>query len=236
MCGRFSITAPPEAIQQSFGVPERPNWPARYNVAPGQQVPVVRRDGDGARHLGALRWGLVPFWAADPAIGNRLINARSETAATKPAFRAAFARRRCLIVADGFYEWQATGQRGRAKQPYRVARPDGAPFAFAGLWESWQDPQTQKPLETCTILTTDANAKLAAIHARMPVILFDDAAFDAWLAPEATAPELARLLVAAPAGTLVATPVSTRVNKVANDDVSVLTPCSAEQATLWPAP
>jgi putative SOS response-associated peptidase YedK len=235
MCGRYSITSPPEAIQRVFQVPELPNLPARYNVAPTQDVPVVRVDGDqegpeadGGRHLVQLRWGLVPFWADDVSIGAKMINARAESAAEKPAFRAAFRRRRCLVVADGFYEWKAppkdaTGQEGQRKQPYRIEFPDRRPFGFAGLWERWTNPENKSVLETCTILTTEANAELQEIHPRMPVMLSPDS-FDAWLDPDADVETAKGLLAPYPGGALTAYPISTRVNAVKNDDPSILEP------------
>ena len=238
MCGRYSITSPPEAIQRVFQVPELPNLPARYNVAPTQEVPVVRVGGDpegpeadGGRHLVQLRWGLVPFWADDVSIGAKMINARAESAAEKPAFRAAFRRRRCLVVADGFYEWKAppkdaTGQEGQRKQPYRIEFPDRRPFGFAGLWERWTNPEDQSVLETCTILTTEANAELQAIHPRMPVMLSPDS-FDAWLDPDADAETAKGLLAPYPEGALTAYPISRRVNAVKNDDPSILEPLDA---------
>jgi putative SOS response-associated peptidase YedK len=226
MCGRYSITTPIEAIQRIFDVPERLNLPPRYNVAPTQDVPVVRLGPDGARHLVQVRWGLVPFWAEDASIGARLINARAETAATKPAFRAAFHKRRCLVVADGFYEWQKPSEKGGRKQPLRIVRADGAPFAFAGLWERWRPKERgdgSEVLETCTILTTDANETLRPIHDRMPVIL-DPAAHDTWLDPEAPEAALQACLTPCPDEALTAYPVSTRVNKVSHDDPEVIAP------------
>jgi putative SOS response-associated peptidase YedK len=240
MCGRYSITSPAEAIQRVFQVPELPNLPARYNVAPTQDVPVVRvvgdnRDGDaeepeadGGRHLVQLRWGLVPFWAEDPSIGAKMINARAESAADKPAFRAAFRRRRCLVVADGFYEWQAppkggSGEKGQRKQPYRIQLTSGEPFGFAGLWERWRDPADQSVLETCTILTTDANDALREIHPRMPVMLSPET-FGTWLDPETDVETAKRLLAPDPDEQLTAYPISTRVNAVRNDDPTILEP------------
>jgi putative SOS response-associated peptidase YedK len=227
MCGRYSITTPIEAIQRIFDVPERLNLPPRYNVAPTQEVPVVRLGPDGLRHLGQVRWGLVPFWAEDASIGARLINARAESAATKPAFRAAFHKRRCLVVADGFYEWRKPAEKGGRKQPFRIARTDGAPFAFAGLWERWRPKEEAgeggEALETCTILTTDANETLRPIHDRMPVIL-DSADYDTWLDPEAPEAALQACLGPYPDKALTAYPISTRVNKVAHDDPEVIVP------------
>ena len=239
MCGRYSITSPPEAIQRLFQVPELPNLPARYNVAPTQDVPVVRVGGDqegpdGGRHLVQLRWGLVPFWADDPMIGAKMINARAESAADKPAFRAAFRRRRCLVVADGFYEWKAPPQdgsaaKGQRKQPYRIEFRDRRPFGFAGLWERWTDPQDQSVLETCTILTTEANDDLKEIHPRMPVMLSPDA-FGSWLDPEADIETAKSLLAPYPNAELTAYPISTRVNAVKNDDPSILEPLAPQAA------
>ncbi|MBK1698825.1 SOS response-associated peptidase [Rhodovibrio salinarum] len=234
MCGRYSITSPPDTIQRIFQVPELPNLPARYNVAPTQDVPVVRVGGDqegpeadGGRHLVQLRWGLVPFWADDPSIGVKMINARADSASDKPAFRAAFRRRRCLVVADGFYEWQAAAEKGQRKQPYRIEFQDRRPFGFAGLWERWTDPQTQSVLETCTILTTEANDALKPIHPRMPVILAPEA-FDAWLAPESNLETAKTLLRSDPGEDLTAYPISTRVNAVKNDDPALLEPLETD--------
>lgn len=235
MCGRYSLTTPVEGLRQLFEFPEQPNLMPRYNIAPTQEVAAVRRatpagadqgpGGAGAaaagRHLVLLRWGLIPSWAKDPAIGAGMINARAETLAEKPAFRTAFRKRRCLVLADGFYEWQKRGS--GPKQPYRIARSDGAPFAFAGLWERWRDPADGRSVETCTIVTTDANALLRPIHHRMPVILAPEA-YGPWLDPATEADRLQALLAAEPGLDLLAVAVSTRVNKVANDDPEVLLP------------
>lgn len=223
MCGRYSLTTPIEGVQRVFRFVERPNLPPRYNIAPTQEVPVVRLGEDGARHLVFLRWGLIPFWADDPAIGSRLINARAESAADKPAFRAAFARRRCLIAADGFYEWRKPARKGERKQPYRVTLGDGRPFAFAGLWERWGGREDEDAVESCTILTTEANALVRRLHDRMPVILPPEA-FDAWLDPASGKDAARDLLGPYPADDMVATPVSPRVNNVANDEPAVIEP------------
>ncbi|MCP4330697.1 MAG: SOS response-associated peptidase [Alphaproteobacteria bacterium] len=215
MCGRYSITTPVEAMRALFdfsgpGLNLRP----RYNAAPTQALPVVRQrdaDGGGDRELVLLHWGLVPSWAKDIKIASRLINARAETAAEKPSFRSAMRHRRCLVPADGFYEWKTIDGR---KQPFRVSRPDGGPFAFAGLWESWH-PDRDDRLESFTILTTAASAALADIHPRMPVIL-PSAAYAAWLDPDAQTAALGNFLIAYE-GDLDATPVSTAVNNVRND-------------------
>jgi putative SOS response-associated peptidase YedK len=243
MCGRYSLTTPVEGLRQLFAFPEQPNLQPRYNIAPTKEVAVVRAaravdapaeseeggggeggEADGGygagRHLVLLRWGLIPAWAKNPAIGARLINARAETLAEKPAFRSAFRTRRCLVPADGFYEWQTRG--AGPKQPYHIARRDGAPFAFAGLWERWHDRAAGRDLESCTIVTRDAAAGLRPIHHRMPVILAPES-YDLWLDGEAP-DRLQALLAAEPAVDLVATAISTRVNKVAHDDPEVLLP------------
>ncbi len=194
------------------------NLAPRYNIAPSQDAPVVRAaDDGGARELAMLRWGLIPPWAKEAAIGNRMINARAETAAEKPSFRAAFKKRRCLVPADGFYEWKLEGTR---KQPYRVFLDGGGTLAFAGLWERWRGGG--ETIESFAILTTDANPLLAPIHDRMPVIL-EPAAWPAWLEVEGTPPEaLAALLAPAPDDALDAYPVSTRVNSPRNDDADCI--------------
>ncbi len=203
------------------------NLRPRYNIAPSQDVAVARAAPDG-RTLAMLRWGLIPAWARDSAIGHKLINARSETAAEKPSFRSAFRHRRCLIPADGFYEWQ---RRGGTRQPWLFGLRDGAPLVFAGLWERWTVPEgaaltrslaERSPgnaVETCTILTTAANETAAPVHGRMPVILPPDA-WDPWLAGEEVP------LGPYPAGDMTAHPVSTHVNRPANDDPRCVEPIS----------
>lgn len=216
MCGRYSLTTPLQALRALFGFEESPNLAPRYNIAPTQEVPVVRQE-EGARHLAMLRWGLIPSWAKDRTIAAKLINARSETAGEKPSFRQAFAKRRCLIPADGFYEWKAEKD---GKQPYRIGFGEARPFAFAGLWESWRDPADGARVESCTILTTDATAALRDLHDRMPVILVPDV-FDRWLSPQSSKEACQALMTPykeGPAyGPLVVFPVSKAVNKVAND-------------------
>jgi len=228
MCGRYSLTTPVEGVRQVFGFLERPNLAARYNIAPTQEVPAVRLEpaeagGATGPHLVMLRWGLIPVWAKDKAIGSRMINARAETVAEKPSFRAAFAKRRCLIVADGFYEWRKDAG---AKQPYRAAMADGRPFAFAGLWEHWTDPSDGTRVESCTIVTTEANELLKPIHPRMPVIV-DPADFEAWLDVTAGPDGARALLRPYPAGLMKVYPVSPRVNSVANDDAALIEPLTA---------
>ena len=217
MCGRYMLTTPVDALRQLFLFTERPNLQPRYNVAPTQDVPIVRlsREGD-RRELILVRWGLVPYWAEDVAIGNRLINARAETVHKTPAFREAYQRRRCLVPADGFFEWRKDG---KVRQPLLVRRQDGAPFAFAGLWERWKQPDGDV-LRSCTIITCPPNALVAPVHDRMPVIL--DAADHAhWLDPEAGGSDL---LKPCPAEWLEAIPVSTRVNSPQNDDPECIAP------------
>ena len=219
------MTTPVEGVRQVFGFLERPNLAARYNIAPTQEVPAVRLEpaapgGAAGRHLVLLRWGLIPAWAKDKAIGARMINARAETVAEKPSFRAAFAKRRCLIVADGFYEWR---KEAGAKQPYRAAMADGRPFAFAGLWEQWTDKSDGARVESCTIVTTEANELLKPIHPRMPVIV-DPGDFDAWLDVTVALDAVQALLRPYPAELMTVYPVSPRVNSVANDDAALIEP------------
>lgn len=211
MCGRYLLSTPAEKIAAAFGVNRTlPPLVARYNIAPTQMIPIIRAE-DGGRALAMVRWGLVPFWAEDPSIGNRLINARAETAASKPAFRAAFERRRCLVPADGFYEWKKIAP--KAKQPILIRPADHGPMAMAGLWERWRPKNGEgEPIESCTILTCGPNELIADIHDRMPVIL-EPHEYDRWLDPEATdAAGLAELLDPYPAELLEAYPVSRRIN------------------------
>lgn len=211
MCGRFNLITDAEGIVEFFNVLYCPELQPRYNIAPSQEVPAVIWV-EGERKVVMLRWGLVPSWAKDPGIGNRMINAKSETVAEKPSFRAAFRRRRCLIPATGFYEWQA---RPGGKQPYHIHLQGGGLMAFAGLWEHWE--AQGQVLRTCTILTTDANAAIAPLHERMPVIL-DSADHATWLANDASPDVLLELLKPHAELGLVAEPVSRRVNSPANDD------------------
>jgi putative SOS response-associated peptidase YedK len=221
MCGRFTLFEPDQVLAREFGVSGFPPNSPRYNIAPSQPVAAVRAGPAGrGRELALLRWGLIPSWAKDPAIGNRLINARAETAREKPSFRSAFKRHRCLIPASGFYEWQ---RRERGKQPHYIRRRDGKVFAFAGLWDRWESPDGDG-IETCTILTTAANAVLAPIHDRMPVIL-PPAEYARWLDPSLQDPDsLASLLAPFPPEDLLAFPVSPRVNAPAVDDEGCIAP------------
>lgn len=184
MCARFTLRSDSYGLASLFDLDEAPNLGPRYNIAPTQQVAVVVEDATHKRHLEMRRWGLIPSWAKDKAIGQKMINARSETAAEKPSFRNAMKRRRCLIPADGFFEWREEGGR---KQPYLIGMKDGRAFAFAGLWESWNDPEDGELL-TCTILTTEANEFMSELHDRMPVILPKED-YTIWLDPANESPE-----------------------------------------------
>ena len=223
MCGRYSLTSPLDDLVEVFQVSEiaLEDYRPRFNIAPTQQVPILARGGAGLR-LGMLRWGLVPHWADDPRIGNRMINARSETVATMPAFRDAFRLRRCLVPADGFYEWMTTeggepGKRGKAsKTPYWIHRPDRAPFAFAGLWERWRSPAGER-LNTFTILTTSASERIRPLHDRMPVVIRPEH-WSIWLDPNTDAASLRALLEPAPDAFFDAWPVSKAVNSPEVDD------------------
>ena len=220
MCGRYSITTNVEALRRLFGFKGAPNLQPRFNLAPTQPAPAIRLNATGERELSMLRWGLIPSWASDPLIGNRMINARAETLAEKPSFRAALKDRRCLILADGFYEWRKQGPK---KQPYFITLADGSPFAMAGLWDRWTARGTTETIESFTIITTAASPALAAIHDRMPVLL-DSRDQEGWLA----APNLAAaqgLLIPFP-GSVSALPVSMFVNDPKNDGPACLAPAS----------
>ncbi|MFQ5955363.1 MAG: SOS response-associated peptidase [Kiloniellales bacterium] len=226
MCGRYSLTTPVEAVGRLFAVAERPNLPPRYNIAPSQEAPVVRTHEAGGRGLALMCWGLIPSWAKEARVGYKMINARAETVAQKPAFRTALRHRRCLVPADGFYEWRKLG---KLRQPYRITLTDGGPFAFAGLWERWRAPDRQL-VESFTIITTEANRLLRPIHDRMPVIL-DAADYEAWLDTGGIAPdEAARRLRPYPAAGLAAFPISTRINSPRNDDPACIVPLEGQAA------
>jgi putative SOS response-associated peptidase YedK len=221
MCGRFTLTASPASVQREFGLDAPPVLTPRFNVAPGQEVATIQASASGRRVLSMRRWGLVPYWAKDPRIGGRLVNARSETAGEKPAFRDALRRRRCLVPADGFYEWAVAGAGPR--RPWWITRPDHRCFAIAGLWERWRRPEGDW-LESCTLLTTDANARLRPIHDRMPVILPPDA-WETWLDPKLRDPApLQPLLRPLPDAALELQPVSLRVNRPEHDDPDCIAP------------
>jgi putative SOS response-associated peptidase YedK len=224
MCGRFTLRTPINVLAQQFLFDFQQEQPPRYNIAPTQDVATVRsaRDDKQKRELALLRWGLVPSWADDLKIGSRMINARAETVAEKPAFRSAFKRRRCLVLADGFYEWKKLG---RAKQPYLIGMEDGRPFAFAGLWETWSKADSPErsgqspnlPVESCTIITTTANRLMSELHDRMPAILAPND-YERWLDPDnSDAGDLLALLESYPSEEMSAYPVGTVVNKATND-------------------
>ncbi len=219
MCGRYTLTESPRRVAEHFRLRVGSDLLPRYNVAPSQPVAAVR-EGDQGRELVMLRWGLIPHWAKDTRIGYSLINARAETVAEKPAYRAAFRKRRCLIPASGFLEW---AKLGRVKQPYHFRRRDGGPIAFAGLWECWESPDGEL-VESCSIITTEANGLVAPLHDRMPVLI-DPADFDLWLDPACQrAEDLAPLLRPYPAEAMEAVAVSPLVNSPKNDDPECLAP------------
>ena len=214
MCGRFTLSQSAEAIASLFRLAEVPDVSPRYNIAPTQSVAAIITTPDSSqRQLRQLRWGLIPSWAKDTSMGNRMINARSETVAEKPAFRSAFRQRRCLVLADGFYEWQRSqGQ----KQPFYFRVQNQPLFAFAGLWEHWQGPE-EGPIDSCTILTTAANELLSQVHDRMPVILQPED-YDLWLDSTVREPErLQPLLQPYAAEAMTSYPVSSRVNSPRHD-------------------
>jgi putative SOS response-associated peptidase YedK len=224
MCGRFVITSPPEALRQIFGYIEQPNFPPRHNIAPTQPIPVVIIE-NGVRHFRLMRWGLLPAWVKDPGQFALLINARAETILEKPAFENAIKRRRCLIPADGYYEWQASAQR---KRPYFIHRRDGRPIGLAALAETWIGPNGEE-LDTVAIVTAPASADLSVLHHRVPVTIAPGD-FDLWLDCAAYDAETALALLTAPAeGAFAWHEVSTRVNRVANDDAQLILPITAEE-------
>ena len=222
MCGRYAVTSAPEAIRALFSYAEQADFPPRYNIAPSQPIAIIRLV-EGKRSFALVRWGLLPSWVKDPKNFNLQINARGETLTEKAAFQAAVKRRRCLIPADGFYDWKALGGR---KQPYYVRAKSGEPLAFAGLWETWTGPNGEE-LETATIVTTRANRMLAEIHDRMPVIVPPDA-FDLWLdCANVDAKTAAVLIAPAPEDLLEAYEVSLDVNRTANDNAKLIERYSA---------
>ena len=216
MCGRYSQRQSAEIIAQAFQVDNVPPLKPRYNIAPTQSVPTILQLSTSTnRQLKMLHWGLIPSWAKDSKMGSKLINARAETVAEKPSFRSAFRQRRCLVLADGFYEWQQ--QEDKQKQPFYFRMSDEHPFAFAGLWEHWEDKDTGKTIESCTLLTTDPNELMQSVHNRMPVIL-EPKNYDIWLDPEVKNPELLQpFLHPYPAEEMTSFPVSKAVNKPSND-------------------
>lgn len=221
MCGRYRLSRRKQLVEEYFdSVSGEEEWTPRYNIAPTQPVPVIRQNPkEPVRELSLMKWGLIPSWAPNPSVAAKMINARSETASTKPAFRDALQSRRCLIPADGFYEWAKTG---KVKQPYCFEVNDGELFAFAGIWDRWKDP-IGNWVKTCSILTTTPNAVTSAVHDRMPVILDPDG-YELWLDPGMNNVTAATdLLKPYDARQMRCYPISTRINRVANDDAE----CSA---------
>ena len=232
MCGRYAITLPPEAVRAYFAFVEQPNFPPRFNIAPTQPIPVVAADPatrGGARHFVLMRWGFLPGFVKDPKTFPLIVNARAETLAEKPSYRAALRRRRCLVIADGFYEWRKDppgARRQPGKRPHLVRRRSGEPMGFAGLYETWSDPSGGE-IDTACIVTTAANALVGRLHDRMPAIL-EPEAFAAWLDVDAVDPAHAlALLQPAPEEALELVEVGPAVNRVANDDESLQEPVAA---------
>ena len=223
MCGRFTLTTNSEVLQEIFDLAiAPPDLAPRFNIAPTQSVAVVVQE-DGQRQLDAFRWGLIPFWAKDMRIGNKMINARAETLAQKPSFRNAFKKRRCLILADGFYEWRKSEQ---GKTPTYIYLADHQPFAFAGLWESWTSPEGEE-VRSCTIITTSPNEVMAPIHNRMPVIL-PPQAMETWLIPSEQDPQILQpLLKPYPPQDMRHHPISKTVNSPRNDGPNLIEPVSS---------
>ena len=220
MCGRYAFFSPAEAVKRTFALDLLPALAPRYNIAPTQSVPAVRVAEEGRRTLVMLHWGLVPHWAKERAIGNRMINARCETLAEKPAYREAFRRRRCLVLADGWYEWQAAPG---GKLPWFVRLRDPSPIAFAGLWERWKDPAGEL-LESCTIVTTDASESIKKIHDRMPVVL-PHQSWDRWMDPAYSDTDaLSKTLGPYDPKALKAWTVSRQVNAPKNEGAKLIEP------------
>jgi putative SOS response-associated peptidase YedK len=219
MCGRAILTSPVEDIAEAFGVSQIPLGPPRFNIAPTQPLAIVRSGPDRPRELALVRWGLVPWWAKDPKIGNRFIQARAETVVTTPAYRDAFKSKRCLVVVDGFYEWSGDKKKGD-RQAHLIRLAEGGPFAIAGLWDSWKTPAGDR-METGAVVTTASRGPLDAVHDRMPLVL-DEEARERWLT---ATPEVARELLDAPSPLeLVVVPVSSWVNDARHDDARCLEP------------
>ena len=216
MCGRFAFYSPSEATAALFGAASSTEVEPRYNIAPTQFIAAVRRDEQDTPELAMLRWGLVPFWAKDPSIGNRMINARAETVAEKPSFRNAYKKHRCLVLTDGFYEWRKEGD---GKTPYFISLADGSPFAFAGLWENWNSKDSDESLQTTAIITTAANEFMATLHQRMPVVM-RPAQAERWLAGDMEL--LSEAIADAPA--FRAWPVDRKVNNARNEGAVLIDP------------
>jgi len=227
MCGRFAFYSAHEAIARLFGVADAPEVEPHWNIAPTQFVAAVRERAGAGRRVALLYWGLVPYWADDKTIGARMINARCETLKDKAAFRSAYRRRRCLVLADGYYEWQRAGA---VKQPFYIQLVSGEPFGMAGLWETWRDPASGEPLESCAIVTAQPAASIAHLHDRMPVIV-PTAVHAEWLDPRNEAVDrLDRLLVPCESASITARPVSRRVNSARNDGADLIDPPSGPAA------
>ncbi|MBT8098376.1 MAG: SOS response-associated peptidase [Gammaproteobacteria bacterium] len=216
MCGRFAFYSPSEATAALFGVAGALPVEARYNIAPTQYVAAIRDAESGDRELVMLRWGLIPFWAKDPSIGNRMINARAETVAEKPSYRAAYKHRRCIVLADGFYEWHRAGD---VKIPYFISRESAEPMALAGLWENWTDKESDETVQSTTLITTAANDFMASLHHRMPMILEPDGV-DTWLSGDMEIIEHAAEITPP----LQAWPVDRRVNNARNQGEDLIEP------------
>ena len=219
MCGRFAFYSPSEATAALFGASSATEVVPRYNIAPTQFIAAVRNDEQNVPELAMLRWGLVPFWAKDPSIGNRMINARAETVAEKPSFRNAYKKRRCLVLADGFYEWRKEGD---GKTPYFISLADGSPFAFAGLWEDWNSKDSDESLQTTAIITTAASDFMAQLHHRMPVVMLPAQA-ERWLGGDMDL--LAEVIDNSPS--FQAWPVDHKVNNARNEDPALIEPAGA---------
>lgn len=233
MCGRYAVTLPPEAMREAFAYREQPNFPPRYNIAPTQPVPVVRLD-EGRRQFILMRWGFIPGWVKDPKDYPLVINVRSESASEKPSFRAALTRRRCLMPADGFYEWHRLGEgRQQENRPYLFRKPDRGFFAFAALWETWHSPDGSE-IDTVAIVTGPANGQMAAIHHRSPVVVPPEA-FDAWLDPSAESATVQTLMRPPPDDFFEMFRLGAGVNKVANDGPEVQEPFDPASEPASPA-
>lgn len=223
MCARFTLRTSAQAIQRLFDLDEVPDIEPRYNVAPTQDVLAVAEDAKGERKVRMLRWGLVPNWAKDPAIGTKMINAKSETVSERPAYRQAFEKRRCLIPADGFFEWTDPVLPKSPRQPYRIRLKGEEPFAFAGLYEYWFASKGAEPLVTCTLLTTEPNAVVEPLHDRMPVIL-DPADYGRWLDRKTPGDKVRELLRPFPAEVMEAYPVTTKMNRATYEEADIVEP------------
>ena len=228
MCGRYAITTAPEAIRALFRYREHPNFPPRHNVAPTQPIGIVRMT-DGYREYALVRWGLIPSWVKDPRAFSLVINARGESVNEKPAFKNAMKYRRCLVPADGFFEWKREGEK---KRPWFVRHRGGGPIAFAGLWENWIGPNGEE-VETAAIVTTTASRSISHIHDRMPVILPPEA-FDFWLDPKVDALTAAAAIAPAPDAEIEAYEVSSAVNRTANDTPALVEPLTEPEAEPEP--